>query len=398
MIKKIQKYYPMILMFFFTNGIWITDSIRIDFILIILIMIPTIFKVFYKFRINHILLLLTVMFISGTIFGFVLGNNDYRLFMTAYDSYLRIFIGLKLAIMIHKEFTFNQIVKYVVYILALPTYFFSILWLMDVDFAEIIITELFSPKRNDWHRFSGIFGLPYLASTFVSINLFCTIYLLITEKKRLILFILLILLIIIGGLTFSRTFLLGVICSILFIFFYYLVSIKFKHYVILGIIFTSFIVLINKFPEMSRIETLSLTGIYDTIFLRYSLESSQSSSIKNILEWNWFYGLGMGKSYAAMDSFYVENFSFFGIFGPICFTMILFHFFRPIFFTNNLPRINKLFFFFLLLFLTISGIGSSSFTSDRSEVLIWTLISFGYINSFGKPINRLRNDYVKASY
>jgi len=325
------------------------------------------------------------MLFFGTIFGFYLGNNDYRLYMSAYDSYLRIFIGLAIAKKIYGRYSFDQLVKYIIYILALPTYLITILWFVDTEITKEIITVIFSPRLNTWHRFSGIFGLPYLASIFLSINLFSITYLLLKNYK-INLIVLYIINVFIGILTFSKTFILGILLSILFIFIYFIRSGKFINYLLLGIIFSFFILFIYLFPDLSRIESFTPRGIVDVFINRYSLSSSEVSAGQNMSNWHWFYGLGMGKSYAAMDSFFVELFSFYGIIGAICFLIILLYFFIPILLSKNQNKIDQLYFFILLLFLFIAGIGSSSFVSDRSEILIWTLISFGYLYSCEKNI------------
>ena len=385
MINKVRQHYPLILLFIFVNGPWISNNIRLDFIIFVLIIISELFKVVFTYRISFILLLLLIMLFFGTIFGFYLGNDNYRLYMTAYDSYLRIFIGLAIAKKIYGRYSFDQLVKYIIYILALPTYLITILWFVDAEITKEIITVVFSPRLNTWHRFSGIFGLPYLASIFLSINLFSITYLFL-KKNKINLIVLFIINVFIGILTFSKTFILGLLLSILFVSIYFIRSGRFINYLLLGIISSFFIVMVYLFPELSRIESFTPSGIVDVIINRYSSSSGEVSAGQNMSKWHWFYGLGMGKSYAAMDSFFVELFSFYGIIGATCFFIILYYFFTPIYFSKSQIKIDQLYFIILLLFLFIAGIGSSSFVSDRSEVLIWTLISSGYLYSCEKNL------------
>jgi len=390
----LQRHQPLVLLFIFVNGPWITNSIRLDFIIVSLIIISELFKVALSYRINYIFLLLLIMLFTGTIVGFYLGNKDYRLYMSAYDSYLRIYIGFVIAKKISERYSFHQFLRYTVYILPLPTYLITLLWFVEADLCKEIITTIFSTKINTWHRFSGIYGLPYLASIPLSINIFTITYLLLNEKK-LILLVFYVINAFIGIITISKTFTLGIILSVILLAIYSFRSTKFLNLLYCGTIISLLIIYLSLFPDYDRFQSFTFSGIDDALTNRYSLSSSEVSAGQNIDNWHWLYGLGMGKSYAAMDSFFVELYSFYGIIGALCFMLIIFHLFKPILLSKNLNIIVKYYYIFLFIFLFIAGLGSSSFNSDRSEVLIWTLISFGYINSFRRPIYGLVYNYQK---
>jgi len=390
--KKRLCVFHLSILFLFTNSPWITSSIRFDFVMFIFCYLYFAWLIFKYGRIHKIMLILLLMFLSGTFFGLINQNTGINYYFSAYDSYGRIFVGYMLASQLARYYSFEEILKFIVYWVAFPTYLFTVLWMVDPELTKDIISTVFSLKRNDWHRFSGIFGMPYLLSNFIVPILLSLFYLLMNENKKILSYFCILILFMAGTLALSKAFIVGCILCICLVLTTTILG-KGNKKIFCVIIGITIFIIFKISPDYLLTQALTIDGIIETIEIRYfGNEHYQQTAGGNFDNWHWFYGIGLGKVFAATDSFYVELFSYFGVPGVVAFSLIVISLFYKIFNTRYLNYKIKIYYFYLLLFLMIAGIGSTSFVSDRTEVLIWFIISFGIFSPLYRRFNLTKHN------
>jgi hypothetical protein len=370
-ISKIDLIY-FILIFYIFLSVYspVVFFIRIDQLLMPLFFLFYLISKYKYKKWIFIELLAWIFIIQGTIATLFNTKNIIAL-IAGIEPYVKVLIAIFIFRFIVKYNKIEQTLRIIIYYLLIPSIIIFLLYLLNHQLARSLIDNYFLKTPSTQWKFSGIFDLPYIASVFFGTILFITMFYYKFFKGNVIAkFLNYFFSIVIGIFTLSKTFL-------LYFFIFLLIFIKknlLKIYILIPsilIIYVGIYYLYN-FIDLSRLNL----NVIEAVIHRYSEGNTLS---QNFIYYKIYYilGLGYGANITALDSFYAYILFSYGILMLIFIVGIIIYFLIKFFIQK------KYILFYYLLFLAVGALGSYTFISNRSEIVIWlSILVMNYIYNF----------------